>query len=70
MLSLKKLFEQTECPYVSECCFCNRQKIADKEKEEIRNKFCFGNFTKCARYKLKQSGKEVPENLSPYGKES
>jgi len=65
----KKLFEETECPNFSGCCFCRNDDLSRATKKRMQEEFCLGDFKRCARYKMSQTGKSVPLNLSPYGEE-
>lgn len=54
------------CPNFEKCKFFStfgNQKCA----EALIMLYCKDNFKDCARYKLKQEGKDVPNNLWPNG---
>lgn len=61
-----KLFEESECPYFAGCCFCSNPDISEVTKQRSLDEFCLGDFQRCARYRLKILGKEIPQNMHPW----
>jgi len=55
-----------ECPNLMKCQMFKFFQ-SDFAKQIYLTLYCQGNFTGCARKKLKDAGKEVPENLLPDG---
>lgn len=55
------------CNYIDKCNFFNGFNVHDFEVfANIAKKFCLSeNHSKCRRYNLKESGKDVPSDLSP-----
>lgn len=53
------------CPYVDGCpifeYFCRAAKTV------YMNLYCQGEYQNCERYKLRQAGEPVPNNLLPHG---
>ncbi|MBD3372446.1 MAG: hypothetical protein GF403_07005 [Candidatus Coatesbacteria bacterium] len=58
---------QTECPNLNGCPFFNRLALRSSEKV-LKNLFCLSRYQNCARYKITQSGGQVPADLWPNGK--
>jgi len=64
------LFREPNRPwyeFLAKCPFFNNLALP-ATAEILKKKYCRGDFEKCARYQLKKSGKEVPDNLWPDGK--
>ncbi len=56
-----------KCPYIDTCDMFKRF-TTESAKKVFITLYCKGNFKKCARKKLRDSGQPVPENLLPSGK--
>ncbi len=77
MIAISRLFEifeapqkegqikSSECPNFKGCPYCANNPISQQERIKMIGEFCKGDFRKCARYKVNQSGKNVPISLSP-----
>ena len=60
--------ENNSCPYLKECqIFATYSGSSDKNCIKILNTYCYSDYDKCARYKLKANKKKVPINLLPDG---
>jgi len=58
--------EKNDCPNLEKCPMFALFRLQATTELFIR-RYCNGDYEKCARKKLKDSGKEVPENLLPDG---
>ncbi|MDD5223346.1 MAG: hypothetical protein PHE84_05095 [bacterium] len=58
--------EDRSCPNVNECT-ANRHFHTKSIRDVFTTLYCEGNFVKCARKKLKDSGNLIPEKLLPNG---
>ena len=68
-MSNEELLKETkDCPYIKECSiFATYMDPNDKKYMKILNTYCYGDYKKCARYKLKSNNKNVPVYLLPDG---
>ncbi|HIP93361.1 MAG TPA: hypothetical protein EYH39_03000, partial [Desulfurobacteriaceae bacterium] len=56
------------CPYLKECpIFATYIDPNDKKCMKILKTYCYSEYDRCARYKLKLDNKKVPINLLPDG---
>ena len=54
------------CPYLKEChIFATYVDSDDKNYMKILNTYCYSDYSKCVRYKLKSNKKKFPVNLVP-----
>lgn len=58
--------EKQSCPNLEKCPMFGKFRL-QATSEIFISKYCKGNFEKCARKKMKDSGREVPEDLLPDG---
>ena len=58
--------ERRKCPNIANVYFFTR--VMDLTAEILKRRYCKGNYTECAGYKVKQRCKSVPEELWPDGK--
>ena len=57
----------SKCPYLEGCPMFNKLRF-EATKKILVNRYCLGDYTKCARYQMRSSGKVPPPNLLPSGK--
>ena len=54
----------------AKCKFADRCPIvkyfSEQDRNIMLNRYCFGNFEKCARYQMRMSGQEVEELMMPW----
>ena len=55
-----------DCPYIEGCTIFNEFNYSHT-RQVIVKVFCRARYTDCERFKLRELGREVPENLMPTG---
>ena len=59
--------DRPRCPYLEECSLA--QTIGMEAARKVWESFyCRGSFARCERFRLHQSGQEVPDRLMPNGR--
>jgi hypothetical protein len=59
--------ENKDCPNIVKCPLYAHL-LLESTKDSIVGLYCKGDYEKCERKKLKDSGQTVPEKLMPNGK--
>lgn len=59
---------QVKCVYIEKCPFFNNIILPDMAKDILINKYCLGEFEKCERKKIRDTGSAPADNLAPDGK--
>jgi hypothetical protein len=57
---------ETRCPYAHICPFFETLQIP-ASAEVLKTRYCLDDHEKCERYKLRSTGKAVPEAMWPDG---
>jgi hypothetical protein len=60
------LQDKSPCPYAGICPFFARLEMP-ASASVLRIRYCLTEYERCERYKLKSSGKAVPEPMWPDG---
>ncbi len=56
-----------KCPFLNACPMFKKLRF-EATKKLLTSKYCLGDYSKCARYQMRSSGKMPPPNLLPNGK--
>jgi hypothetical protein len=58
---------EKRCPNLSACLFFNQLHLP-ATAEILKSSYCYCDYERCARFKMKAKGEKVPDSLWPDGK--